>query len=139
MTGPLTCPLHNGLRMTAQPTNEVVSMVGVAFATLNNKYQIQNLEVYFDQNEPMSSMVRIGPADLIKGKARTQVAEKAKASSKGRNAIGDTSRTPSQAEMSKLDISNSSHEGTPRQQAQTTRSIWGSVMSFLAPGDPGDE
>lgn len=41
MTGPLTCPLQNGLRMTAQPTNEVVSMIGMAYATLNDKYQIQ--------------------------------------------------------------------------------------------------
>ena len=51
MTGPLTCPLQNGLRMTAQPTNEVVSMIGMAYVTLNDKYQIQDLEVYFDQNE----------------------------------------------------------------------------------------
>ena len=27
--------------MTAQPTNEVVSVIGMAYATLNDKYQIQ--------------------------------------------------------------------------------------------------
>ncbi|DBB08879.1 hypothetical protein WJX82_007642 [Trebouxia sp. C0006] len=64
MTGPLTCPLHNGLRMVAQPTNEVVSLTGVAFCTLSDKFQIQNLEVYFDQNEPMNSMVKINNSPI---------------------------------------------------------------------------
>ena len=64
MTGPLTCPLHNGLRMVAQPTNEVVSMIGVAFCSLNDKFQIQDLEVYFDQNEPMNSMVKVNGSPL---------------------------------------------------------------------------
>lgn len=136
MTGPLTCPLHNGLRMTAQPTNEVVSMTGFAYATLNNKFQIQNLEVYFDQNEPMSSMVRLsapGPGDFAKGTAPARSAEKPKAADKVRSQSEVSSRTPSQAEMRKLDVSNSFREGTPRQQAQTSRSIWGSIMNLLAP------
>ena len=64
MTGALTCPLHNGLRMVAQPTNEDVSMVGVAFCSLNDKYQIQNLEVYFDQTEPMNSMVKVNGSPM---------------------------------------------------------------------------
>lgn len=64
MTGPLTCPLHNGLRMVAQPTNEVVSMLGVAFCSLNDKFQIQDLEVYFDQTEPMNSMVKVNGSPL---------------------------------------------------------------------------
>ena len=70
MTGPLTCPLHKGLRMVAQPTNEVDSLTGVAFCTLSDKFQIQNLEVYFDQNEPMNSMVKVinSPIGLPKGK-----------------------------------------------------------------------
>ena len=71
MTGPLTCPLHNGLRMVAQPTGEVVSMTGVAYCTLSDKFQIQNLEVYFDQNEPMASMVKQNTSSLglpVKGK-----------------------------------------------------------------------
>ena len=64
MTGPLTCPLHNGMRMVAQPTNENVSMIGVAFCSLNDKFQIQDLEVYFDQNEPMNSMVKVNGSPL---------------------------------------------------------------------------
>lgn len=64
MTGPLTCPLHNGLRMVAQPTNEVVSMLGVACCSLNDKFQIQDLEVYFDQTEPMNSMVKVNGSPL---------------------------------------------------------------------------
>lgn len=64
MTGPLTCPLHNGLRMIAQPTGELVSMVGVAYCTLNDKFQIQDLEVYFDQGEPMNSMVKVSGSPL---------------------------------------------------------------------------
>lgn len=64
MTGPLTCPLHNGLRMVAQPTNEVVSMLGVAFCSLNDKFQIQDLEVYFDQTEPMNSMIKVNGSPM---------------------------------------------------------------------------
>lgn len=64
MTGPLTCPLHNGLRMVAQPTNEDISMLGVAFCSLNEKFQIQDLEVYFDQTEPMNSMVKINGSPM---------------------------------------------------------------------------
>ena len=64
MTGPLTCPLHNGLRMIAQPTGELVSMVGVAYCSVNDKFQIQDLEVYFDQGEPMNSMVKVNGSPL---------------------------------------------------------------------------
>ena len=71
MTGPLTCPLHNGLRMVAQPTQEVVSMIGVGCCTLNDKMQIQDLEVYFDQNEPMNSMVRLKNNPLLPAKGKT--------------------------------------------------------------------
>ena len=64
MTGALTCPLHNGLRMIAQPTMETISVIGMAYCTLSDKFQIQNLEVFFDQNEPMSSMVKVSGSPM---------------------------------------------------------------------------
>ena len=45
--------------MIAQPTHEVVSMIGVSFCSLNHNFQIQDLEIYFDQNEPMNSMAKV--------------------------------------------------------------------------------
>ena len=98
---------------------------------------VQDLEVYFDQNEPMSSMVRVnapGPADATKIKAPARSAEKAKANDKAASAYEVTARTPSSAEMSKLDVSSHPREGTPRQQAQASRGIWGGIMNLLAPG-----
>ena len=56
--------------MVAQPTQEVVSMVGVAYCTLNDKMQIQDLEVYFDQNEPMNSMVKLKNNPLLPAKGK---------------------------------------------------------------------
>ena len=143
MTGPLTCPLQNGLRMTAKPTNEVVCVIGMAYATLNDKFQIQDLEVYFDQNEPMSSMVRINaPAAYLRkpdseqegeGKAPKHGNRQGKATEKALSEAA--SRTPSQAEMSKLDIKADARQGTPREQAQASRSIWGTILNLLSPSD----
>ena len=103
--------------------------------------------------QPMASMVRINdppPPSATRSKApRQQNTDKARASDEGRDSCEIASRTPSQtarvceasartpsqAEMSKLDVSASASQGTPRQQAQASRGIWGGIMNLLAPGD----
>ena len=149
--------------MTAKPTNEVVSVIGMAYLTLNSRFQILDLEVYFDQNEPMSSMVRIdAPADSLQQAKRSQqgvrrgggyshrpsaesVNAEALSRSSSRSHTGRlsrapsqgelVSRTPSQAEWSKLDIQADARHGTPREQAQASRSIWGSILNVLSSVD----
>ena len=136
--------------MTAQPTNEVVCVIGMAYASISPTFQIQDLEVYFDQNEPMSSMVRINaPApwspNLSKSKDAEQGGRKGPdQGSKLGKATGkvlseSASRTPSQAEMSKLDIQADARQGTPREQAQVSRSIWGGIMNLLSPQPQDDD
>ena len=103
--------------------------------------------------QPMASMVRINdppPSSATRSRApRQQDTDKARADDKGRDSCEMTSRTPSQtarlsevsartpsqAEMSKLDVSASASQGTPRQQAQASRGIWGGIMNLLSPGD----
>lgn len=40
--------------MCAQPTREVVTISGIAVCVLSPDFKIQELEVYFDQSQPMS-------------------------------------------------------------------------------------
>ncbi len=140
MTGPLTCPLHNGLQMVAQPTNEVVSMTGVAFCTLSDKFQIQNLEVYFDQNEPMNSMVKVNNSPFglpAKGKTAGGVdvelkppgpqasPERKKAITRGDNTASSVAETRKPEPQRPLEKQFSS----PDQQEGGT-GIWGGIRGW---------
>ena len=140
MTGPLTCPLHNGLRMVAQPTNEVVSLTGVAFCTLSDKFQIQNLEVYFDQNEPMNSMVKVNNSPIglpAKGKTAGGVEVELKppgpqASPERKKAITRDDKTASSlAETRKPEpqMPLEKQFSSPNQQEGST-GVWGGIRGW---------
>lgn len=58
MTGRLQCPLSNGMTIIAQPTMQEHGMCGSALARLDSDCRMVDLEIYFDQQQPMASMVR---------------------------------------------------------------------------------
>lgn len=58
MTGRLQCPLSNGMTLLAKPTMEEHGMTGCALAWLGAGCRMEKLEVFFDQQQPMASMVR---------------------------------------------------------------------------------
>ena len=60
MTGRLQCPLSNGMTILAQPTMEEHGMTGSALARVDADFRMVDLEIYFDQQQPMASMVKIG-------------------------------------------------------------------------------
>ncbi|KAK9791845.1 hypothetical protein WJX73_000514 [Symbiochloris irregularis] len=62
MTGQLHCPLSNGMTIIAQPTMEQHGMSGCALARLDADFRMESLELYFDQQQPMASMV----SDLVR-------------------------------------------------------------------------
>ena len=62
--------------MCAKPTHEVVTISGIAVCVLSSDFKIQELEVYFDQSQPMSSMVHSSTA-ASKSDAGTSVDAKA--------------------------------------------------------------
>ena len=141
MAGPLTCPLHNGLRMVAQPTNEVVSMVGVAFCTLSEKYQIQDLEIYFDQNEPVNSMVKVNNSPIglpAKGKTAGGVEVELKppgpqASPERRKAITRTDSSASNTPEGRKALPRAPIEkqfSGPEEGAEAGRGIWGGIRGL---------
>lgn len=151
MTGALTCPLHNGLRMVAQPTQETVSMIGVAYCTLSDKFQIQNLEVYFDQNEPMSSMVKNNNSPLglpAKGKTAGGVdvqlkaapsqakpgleRQKLTARDSSSNNISDVNKSVQKAQVEKQHLEP--EEGASPNTASPGRGVLGSLWNMLGSG-----
>lgn len=83
-------------------------MTGVAYCSLSEKFQIQDLEVYFDQGEPMNSMVKVngspvglpakgktpGGVDIEMKPITTPVSpERVKAITRTNNHAGHTSET----------------------------------------------
>lgn len=141
MTGPLTCPLHNGLRMVAQPTNEVISMVGVAYCSLNEKFQIVDLEIYFDQNEPMNSMVKVGGSPLglpAKGKTiggvdvELKPPSSAQASAERKRVITRTdSRSSSFSEAMVTARGQLEKQFSAPSEDEPGNSIWGGIKGWL--------
>ncbi|CAG8507790.1 6849_t:CDS:2 [Ambispora leptoticha] len=61
MSGKLRCPMRNGSELIAEPTNEIVELFGVTVATINEKFQILQLETFFNPNDLFSQMVKNCP------------------------------------------------------------------------------
>ena len=144
MTGSLTCPLHNGLRMVAQPTNEVVSMTGVAFCSLSDKYQIQNLEVYFDQNEPMNSMLKVngspigvpslgktaGGVDVkLKPPGPQPTAERKKVIMRNDSTASNNSESKKALPVARAQLEK--QFSAPNEEQSTGKGIWGGIRGML--------
>ncbi|CAG8624818.1 2814_t:CDS:2 [Funneliformis caledonium] len=60
MSGKLRCPMRNGSDLIAEPTNERVELFGVTIATINEKFQILQLETFFNPDDLFSQMVKNG-------------------------------------------------------------------------------
>ena len=58
MSGRLQCPLSNGMTIVAKPTMQEHGMCGSAMARLDSGFRMTELEIYFDQQQPMASMVK---------------------------------------------------------------------------------
>jgi hypothetical protein len=51
MTGPLECPVKNGVKCHAEPNGKTIEVYGITIATINENHQITQLETYFNPNE----------------------------------------------------------------------------------------
>ncbi len=51
MTGPLECPVKNGVKCHTEPNGKTIEVYGITIATINDNHQITQLETYFNPNE----------------------------------------------------------------------------------------
>lgn len=58
MTGDLSVNLGNGEKLEAKASNEVVDTVGVTVAKVNDKFQIEDLETFYDPNVLMRKLAK---------------------------------------------------------------------------------
>ncbi|ORZ02846.1 hypothetical protein BCR43DRAFT_482267 [Syncephalastrum racemosum] len=58
MTGDLSVNLGNGEKLEAKASNEVVDTVGVTVAKVNDKFQIEELETFYDPNILMRKLAK---------------------------------------------------------------------------------
>ncbi|KAG2221720.1 hypothetical protein INT45_007126 [Circinella minor] len=77
MVGDLKVNLGNGEKLEAEATNEVVDTFGVTVAKVNEKFEIEQLETFYD------------PSDLLR-----KMAKKRKGGNKDEATTGNTSKCP---------------------------------------------
>ncbi len=61
MTDYFSCRGLSGLTYKADPTNRMVKLFGMCKATVNDKYQIQDLQVFYDPNQLFAQLTEICP------------------------------------------------------------------------------
>ncbi|KAI9006260.1 hypothetical protein CLU79DRAFT_712802 [Phycomyces nitens] len=58
MTGDLSVKLGNGKKLEAPASNEVVQTFGVTIAKVNDKFEIEQLETFYDPNDLMKQLAK---------------------------------------------------------------------------------
>jgi hypothetical protein len=67
MTDYFSCPGLSGLIYKVDPTNRMIKLYGMCKATVNEKFQIQDLQVFYDPNQLFAQLTEISPfAPFIK-------------------------------------------------------------------------
>ena len=61
MTDYFSCPGLSGLVYKVDPTNRMVKIYGMCKITVNEKYQIQDLQVFYDPNQLFTQLTEISP------------------------------------------------------------------------------
>jgi hypothetical protein len=61
MTDYFSCPGLSGLVYKVDPTNKMMKIFGMCKATINDKYQIQDLQVFYDPNQLFTQLIEICP------------------------------------------------------------------------------
>jgi hypothetical protein len=61
MTDYFSCPGLSGLVYKVDPTNKMIKVYGMCKATVNQKYQIQDLQVFYDPNQLFTQLTEICP------------------------------------------------------------------------------
>ncbi|KAF9322753.1 hypothetical protein BGZ91_004071 [Linnemannia elongata] len=63
-TGKLRCPVSDTEKLVADPTNETVEIFGVTIAHVNDKFQIESLETFYDPAALFNEMLKNSPSVL---------------------------------------------------------------------------
>jgi hypothetical protein len=58
MTGDLSVKLGEGKKLEAYATNEIVESFGVTVAKVNDKFQIEELETFYDPSDMMRQLAK---------------------------------------------------------------------------------
>jgi hypothetical protein len=67
MTDYFSCPGLSGLVYKVDPTNRMVKLYGMCKATINDQFQIQDLQIFYDPNQLFTQLTEISPfAPFIK-------------------------------------------------------------------------
>ena len=61
MTDYFSCPGLSGLIYKVDPTNKMVKIYGMCKATVNDQFQIQDLQVFYDPNQLFTQLTEISP------------------------------------------------------------------------------
>jgi hypothetical protein len=61
MTDYFSCPGLSGLIYKVDPTNRMIKLYGMCKATVNEKFQIQDLQVFYDPNQLFAQLTEISP------------------------------------------------------------------------------
>lgn len=61
MTNYFSCPGLSGLVYKVDPTNKMVKLYGMCKATVNEKYQIQDLQIFYDPSQLFTQLTEISP------------------------------------------------------------------------------
>ena len=61
MTDYFSCPGLSGLVYKVDPTNRMVKIFGMCKATVNEHYQIKDLQVFYDPNQLFTQLTEISP------------------------------------------------------------------------------
>ncbi|KAG0259259.1 hypothetical protein BGZ95_004734 [Linnemannia exigua] len=63
-SGKLRCPVSDTEKLVADPTNETVEIFGVTIAHVNDKFQIESLETFYDPAALFNEMLKNSPSVL---------------------------------------------------------------------------
>ncbi len=61
MTDYFSCPSLSGLVYKVDPTNRMIKIFGICKATVNEQFQIQDLQVFYDLNQLFTQLTEISP------------------------------------------------------------------------------
>jgi hypothetical protein len=61
MTDYFSCPGLSGLVYKVDPTNRMINLYGMCKATINDQFQIQDLQIFYDPNQLFTQLTEISP------------------------------------------------------------------------------
>jgi ATP-dependent RNA circularization protein (DNA/RNA ligase family) len=70
-TGDLSVKTGNGTKLEAHATNEVIEVYGVSVAKVNEKFEIEDLQTFYDPSDMLRQMAKnrkegsINPEELV--------------------------------------------------------------------------